>query len=37
MLRERGMRVVVDEEISGDGYWHIAAFAEVALTPSAIH
>jgi len=37
MLRDNGMRVVVDEEISGDRYWHIAAFTKVTLTASAIH
>jgi hypothetical protein len=28
--------VVVDEEISGDGYWHVAAFTTLRLTPEAI-
>jgi Regulator of ribonuclease activity B len=28
--------VVVDEEISGDGRWHVAAFATLRLTPEAI-
>lgn len=37
MLKDGGMRVVVDEEMSGDGYWHIAAFKEAILTPSTIH
>lgn len=37
LLRERGLRVVVDEESSGDGYWHIAAFGELTLTPATIH
>lgn len=25
-LRERGFEVVVDEEVTGDTYWHVAAF-----------
>jgi hypothetical protein len=29
--------VVVDEEISGDGWWHVAAFTALRLTPEAIH
>lgn len=28
--------VVVDEEISGDGWWHVAAFTTLQLTPEAI-
>src|ERR1700751_1882515 len=28
--------VVVDEEILGDGRWHVAAFATLRLTPEAI-
>lgn len=28
--------VVVDEEISGDGWWHVAAFTTLRLTPEAI-
>ena len=28
--------VVVDEEISGDGWWHVAAFPVLRLTPEAI-
>jgi hypothetical protein len=29
-------RVTVDEEISGDGWWFVAAFPTVQLTPEAI-
>jgi len=36
-LKEYGVnRVIIDEEISGDGYWHIAAFTGVQLTAPAI-
>jgi len=36
-LKKYGVsRVIIDEEISGDGYWHIAAFTEVQLTAPAI-
>lgn len=28
--------VIVEEEISGDGWWHVAAFARLRLTPEAI-
>lgn len=28
--------VVVDEEISGDGWWHVAAFTTLRLTPEAV-
>jgi regulator of RNase E activity RraB len=28
--------VVVDEEISGDGWWHITAFTTLRLTPEEI-
>jgi hypothetical protein len=29
--------VVVNEEISGDGWWHVAAFTTLRLTPEAVH
>ena len=28
--------VVVDEEVSGDGWWHVAAFTTLRLTPEAV-
>jgi Regulator of ribonuclease activity B len=31
-LRDQGFEVVVDEELSGDGYWHVAAFRTETLT-----
>ena len=29
--------VIADEEISGDGWWHVAAFTTLRLTPEAVH
>jgi hypothetical protein len=31
LLRAAGCSVTVDEEMSGDGYWHVAAFRHAAL------
>jgi hypothetical protein len=36
-LRELAITdVVVDEEITGDGYWHVAAFTAILLTPRVV-
>jgi hypothetical protein len=35
-LRKLGFEPVVDEEVTGDGLWHVAAFRLDALTESAL-
>lgn len=36
-LRSKGItEIVVDEEVTGDGFWHVAAFSTLLLTDSAI-
>jgi len=36
LLAMGAAEVVVDEEVSGDGWWHVAAFTTLRLTPEAI-
>jgi hypothetical protein len=35
-LRALGFEVVVDEEVTGDGFWHIAAFRKESFTTSTL-
>jgi hypothetical protein len=35
-LKARGFDVMVDEEITGDGYWHVAAFRRDRLEPTSL-
>lgn len=35
-LRDLGFEVIVDEEVSGDGYWHVAAYRTETPTESSL-
>ena len=35
-LRAMGFEVVVDEEVDGDGFWHVAAFRNGSLSPPTL-
>jgi hypothetical protein len=35
-LVDLGFEVIVDEELSGDGYWHVAASRQETLTESSL-